>query len=392
MATPSASPIAIAQGEAAYVSYIDEVTKGVAVSTPSMKLQRSIDRNINLKKNILVSKEIRRDRQRAFVRHGMNRIEGSISGELATKSYDDWLAYLFASSWVAVTTSGTPNLAASSSGNTFTRATGNFVTDLYRPGDIIVVTGFSNSANNGLHQVLTVTTTILTVAETLVTEGSSTGRTIALKGKRLDVDTDMTTFNLERGFPDISVYELYKGVTPNTGEIRIQPEDMISIAFGLLGMSMANPSASSVDSSPDETNNDSEPLTAFEGSLYLDGTALSVATGLNISLNNSRVLSGIIGSKYSPDVFEGTLDCTGSLSSFFTSKDNLQDFLDEATPSLFMRMDDLAGNFLNIVMPKIKYTGNDKNPPQQNGVVEEMPFTALSTSTLSCISIQRSNS
>lgn len=74
---------------------------------------------------------------------------------------------------------GAANLAATNS-NTYTRASGSFVTDGFVVGDSIYAENFSNAGNNGTKTVIAVTATVLTVAETLTTEAAPGTNTRAL--------------------------------------------------------------------------------------------------------------------------------------------------------------------------------------------------------------------
>lgn len=58
----------------------------------------------------------------------------------------------------------TVNVVASA--GTFTRTTGNYLTDGFRPGQTIVTSGFSNGGNNTMKVISTVTATIITVTST----------------------------------------------------------------------------------------------------------------------------------------------------------------------------------------------------------------------------------
>jgi len=77
--------------------------------------------------------------------------------------------------------SSTSTLAFTSGTNTITRNSGNFTADLYIVGQTIEITG--TSSNNGTYTVATVSTTTMTVNESLVTESASSTATLrAIKG------------------------------------------------------------------------------------------------------------------------------------------------------------------------------------------------------------------
>lgn len=73
-------------------------------------------------------------------------------------------------------TSSTVRFAATAA-NTYTRTSGSFVTDGFLIGDVVTVTGFLTSTNNGEANVLGVTATTLTVDSATVLEAGTTGST-----------------------------------------------------------------------------------------------------------------------------------------------------------------------------------------------------------------------
>jgi hypothetical protein len=93
---------------------------------------------------------------------------------------------------------------------------------------------------------------------------------------------------------------------------------------------------------------------------------------------NGRVLNGVVGSLYSPVVFEGEAIITGTLSAFVLNANLFNKFLTEATSALWLQLFDADGtDFHNIVMNQIKYTGDTLDPPKEGGVVQQLPFSAM---------------
>jgi hypothetical protein len=384
--------MAIGSGVRVDLSYVAEVTRGTTPGAPSMKKLRTTSRNINLQKNILQTSEVRQDRQKKDVRHGFNRIEGNPGFELSLQAYDDWLEALMGDTFAAVNVAAAPNLGATTT-STFTRAVGSFVTDGFRPGDMIVTTGFSNAANNGNFMVLTVAALSLTVLQTtLVTEASGAGKTLQLKGKRLSPGTALQTFTVERRFNDLAQYQVFTGVIPNTMNLDVKPEQMVSGNFGLIGMGGGGFSGTSLGVPSAAPTN--APLSSFEGTLVEGGTTLGVVTGVELQVENGRTLAPVVGSKYSPDVFDGEIIVTGRAMVFFQNATMFDKWKNETASSIYLRLDDINGtDFMHVVLPTLKYTGGNIDPPQTGPVSLDMPFQALVDNTTGmCMSIQRSNS
>lgn len=386
----------LASGTRARLSYVEEVTRGTTPGSPTMKTLRATTRNVNLVKNMLESAEVRADRQKADVRHGFNRVEGGVGFELSGQSYDDFLAYALGGTWAAAPAVAlTPTLAITGASGTITRSGGSFTADGFRPGDVIQLGSFTDPLNNVLVTIITCGTTTCTVktksGALLVDAAADADATFVYPGKRLDCSTTLKTITLERAFLDIGKYQVFKGVTVDKMSLNIKPEQMVGGQFDLIGMSalaLAGASLGAPSAAPGTS-----PYSSFDGSLFEGGLLNAVCTGLDLSLNNNRQLAGVVGSKYSPDVFDGTADLTGNVMAFFEDEVMFNKFINETESSIFCRLDDLDGtNFMSIVLPRIKYTGGSIDPPQNGPVPIAMPWRALVSSSVgTSMTIQRSN-
>lgn len=385
-----------ASGTLYRVGYVAESTLGTTPSTPTLKLFRGTTRNINPKKNILRSAEIQADRITRSVRHGFNSVEGALGGELSIASFDDWIEAAMASTWSAspIQTTGVNLAIAAGSGGTITRASGSFITDGFRPGDIIVLAGFTAGANNAQWRIASLTATVITVVETgLVNESTAASRTVTLVGSRVDVGVSMKGFTVERQMVDIAQYQPARGVVPNGMNISVRPEAIPTIEFPCIGLSFPVVSGTSLSASPPAAVSTKSPLASFDGSVYEGGSANAAITGITINLANNRALEPVVGSKYSPAMFEGRLMLTGTITMLAANATFLNKFINETGTKLWFRLNDEGGtDFLNFVIPKMVLTGGDINPPESGAVTITVPWEAVyDTTTGSVFSVQRSN-
>jgi hypothetical protein len=377
------------------LTYIEEVTRGTTPATPTLTVLRAIGRNVNLEKEILESAEVRPTRQRSDVRHGFNRVAGNPGFQLSLQDYDDQIEYAMGGTWAAVTTTGTPDMGADGTLNQFTRAAGSWITDGFRPGDIITTTGFTTTANNvTAKRCIAVAATTITMGAdvTLVTEVSGPGQTLDMVGNRIDMGTTLKTMTIERQFQDLTLYQVFRGVAVNQFSLTVSPEAIANGTLDLIGMSSDAISGSSLDATPTAAQ-DTSPFAAFDGALWEGGAIIAVATSLDFNINNQRTLEGVIGSKFSPDVFDGTAIITGNLSVFFESAALQAKFFNETESSLWMRLDDLNGtDFMDFKFYRVKYTGHGMDPGGTGPVTQGMPFEATEQTTYgTAMSVQRSN-
>lgn len=379
-----------ASGILAGTSYVAETTQGVTPGSPTMKSLRLTTKELNLAKELLESQEARSDRETQDVRHGFNSVGGRLGFESSLQSHDDFYEAAMAGTWAAGT-AVTP-IGATASTSVFTRATGSFITDGYRVGDYVTSAGFTAGADNGTFRVTAVAALSLTVSGTLVDEVAGGGKTLNLTGKRLSTGVVMRTFTMERLFPDVTQYEVFRGVSCDGFSLSIKPKQLVGGEFTMLGMIGAGLSATSlgVPTAAPTTN----PITAFNGGIFEGGTAIAVVTGVDAMVKNNRELADVVGSSTSPAVFEGNIETSGTVTALFTDAVMLNKFKNETGSSLAVRMQDPddATQFLNLVIPNLKYVGGNMAPPKKGPIIVTLPFRGLRHATYgTSIWLQRSN-
>jgi len=368
----------------------DETADSAQQVVINLRTLRATGRNVNLEKNILESQEVDPDGQETDARHGFNRVVGSPGFQLSRADYDDFIEFAMGREWDDdIALSGSPDLGVSSAQD-FTRDAGSFITDGFRPGDIIRTASFSNTENNADWRVTAVAATALTVVKTTdgtskpTAESEAGGKSLTFPGKRIDIGTDLCTIVLQRAFADVSQYQVFNGVAVDEWQLNVEPESIIGGTFNLLGMSAAALASSSISGSAVLDSSGNSPFAAFDGEIYEGGSRIAVATSLDYTLSRSRSLNPVIGSRFSPDVFEGTARATGTLTAYFETAALLNKFINETESSLWFRFDDPndSTQFMNIVFPRVKYNGGSMDPPQEGPVPLEMPFRALKASNL----------
>ena len=388
--------MALGSGSLVATRFIAEVTFGTTPATPTMQALRLVaGAGLSLKKDIYQSGEVRSDRYKANVRHGMKKVEGSLNGELSVGAFDAFIEAALGGTWADVTT-GSTSLAAVSGSNTFTRATGSFVTDGFNVGDEIWASGFATGGNNGRTKITAVSALSMTVAKTLASDVSAASRTIkvglAATGKSLKAGSNMKFFSIEEAYTDISQFLLYKGCVINTLDLGIKPGGIVTSNFGFIGQTMGAPAgttaASSVTAAP--TN---APLDSFTGTVMEGGVASSIITSIELKVNNNRSGSGVVGSAVTPAVFEGQSEVNGTVTFLFQDAVQYNKFVNETASSLDIVLNDANGtDFHHVYLPNVKYTGGEINPPKSGPIPITMPFEALYDSVSGTnIIYQRSN-
>ena len=353
-------------------------------------------RSLNLEKDELESARVNADGQQSDSRHGFNRVVGNPSFELSLQDFDPALELALAGLWTPVTIGTVTTLTATISPDNLARAAGSWIDDGIRQGDVIRLTG-DNAGDWVVTQVVD-GSNIRVSSDSGATWAAGSPSAISYPGARLDMGTGVETAVFERAFPDINQYQVFKGVAGNGIQASVSPTEIVSMTWDLLGMSQDAWSGSALDESAVYVTPKNSPFAAFDGALYEDGTKIAVVTGMEFTINRNRQTQPVVGSKFSPDVFEATSNITGTASMFFENATLLNKFVDETETQLTVTFRDPgnANNFMAWTLPRVKYNGGTIDPPTEGPVVIEVPFRALLNSNLNggvntSFSIQRSN-
>lgn len=386
--------MAIASGSRVILATIPEVTLGV---TPAgtLKPLRHTKGMLTLKKEGYKSEEIVSNRQTKDFRLGFREVEASIETELLVQAHDEYYESALAGAFSAPAPVSIATAVVS--GNKLTRATGSFITDGYRVGDIVTLSAFaaSSGANNGTVRLATVSALEVSLvstagapfAKTLIAD--TTG-TMTYAGKRLDCGTTMKPVSIEQGFTDIAQYRIFSGMAVNDLDLKIQPKGMVKATFGLIGKDVTPFTATPKTHSAAGTTT---PLDAFSGAMWEAGVPMALITGIDLKLANGRTTQAVVGSKVTPDIFEGNVDITGTATVLFQDATMFSKFDNETESSLDVLCMNAGGTeFLRFVLPRIKFSTGGIEPPAEGPVPITMEFTALIDSvTGTSFYMQRSN-
>ena len=280
-----------------------ETTWGTKATAGSASYYRRVTGSFQLEKDVYASNEIRPSQQTSDMRHGTRKSSGSINGELAGNSYEEFIQAALRKDFVAgATTGAVTTISATATTNLFTRSGGSFVTDGFDVGSVILNSGFVAPGNNGLFVILSMTATVLTVAplagQTIVTAAAGATVTILQKGKKtytpLTSHTD-DSFTVEEWYPDAVVSRTFLGMQVDTLALSLQPNSMATVDIGFMGKDAETPTGSAYFTTPTAVGGEGI-YSAPDGFLFINGVANGKVTGLNINIANGISQEAVIGS------------------------------------------------------------------------------------------------
>jgi len=378
----------IAQGVKKVLSYKKQTGLGVPASGSGAQQLRRVTSTINLTKETYQSSEIRPDQQIADFRHGSKQVSGTLSGELSSGTYKDFLQSVLRKDFVAISSLTAAAVTFVASTGVITFQTGNPLTAGIKIGNVVRITvGSVNAANlNKNLLVIGVTASTLTVktlnGSALADNATSvTGVTIAIPGKYTYVPETAQTqdyYTVEHWFSDVAQSEVYQDVIQTNAQVKIPANGMATIDFPLVGLDVST-GTSQVLTSPTAISTGGATA-GVNGLLLVSGTPVAIVTSIDFDVNgNISVADAVVGSVSRPDVFQGSVAVTGTFSAYFTDAVFRDYFINETEVSLIIALttDSTAiADFVVFSMSRIKLGGADVSDGA-NGLTRSFPFTAL---------------
>jgi Phage tail tube protein len=376
-----------ASGVFKQLAYKAESTYGTVPSAAGAQSLRRVTSTIDLTKDTYQSAEIRSDQQIADMRHGVRRVTGQISGELSPGTYEDFFAQVLRRDFAAVTAATSQSLTIAGSGPyTITRASGSYLTDGFKVGDVVRITAGSVNASNLNKNVLVtgLTTTVITGVvlngSTMVAEGPISGCTIGPVGKKTFIPASGQTdksFSIEHFYSDLTLSEVFSGCKATKISIGLPPTGMVTVAMDFTGQNITTAGAQYFTSPTAATTTGC--LASVNGVLRIGGSTIATVTGLTLDINASLTGDPVVGSNFVPNQFPGRVLVSGQATAYFDSVTLRDAFINETEIDMiaaFTASSDKDSKFMSFVVPRMKLGGASKNDGE-GGLIQTIPFTAL---------------
>jgi len=369
-------------------------------ATATAQYLRRVTSDLNLTKETYQSNEIRSDFQDADMRHGVQSVDGTISGELSPGTYKMFQESILRKDFTAVAAlSAVTDCAAavtSDPAGTFTSPTAGFLTNGIKIGDVVRCTGWTTTAvNNNTHNfmVTNVTATVLTVTpldgsgNPLVAKIAGDSVIFTVVGKRSYVpETGHTEkwYSIEHYFSDVDLSEVFWDCKVNTASFKLPASGMATSDYSIMGL---NNTDFTTGTSPYFTSvvasSTTGTLAAVNGILLVEGTPVALLTAIDFDIAAGLSSEPVVGSNVKPALFNGKVVVKGNMSVFFTDATFKNYFKNETEVSIacaFTTSNLPAADFMAFSMPRVKVGGSSKDDGEK-GIIQTMPFVALLNTT-----------
>ena len=386
----------LARGVAKKVSYKKEPANAwgdLPTVTTGAKQLRRVTASFNKNVEFIQSAEIRVDRQISDYRGGLASAEGSLNGELSPGTYADFLAAALARDFTAgaAVTGASITIATSGDFYTLTRAAGDFLADGFYVGNIVRLAGAgfapANVGNNLL--VLSATATILTVKtlakNTLTPEGPIASAGVAVVGKQTYAPLTGHTsdsFTFEEFYADVTQSEVYTGNKVGSVALSLPTSGFVTADFSFMGKDLEKTGTAEFFTSPTPANN--EGLTvSVSGAVLVNGVPAGVITSADFTIDRGLEAANVIGSNSAVEIFDGRINVTGNMSTYFEDGTYRDYFINETAISIVIALStgsEPDAEVISFLMPRVKL-GSATRDDGESGLVSQHSFQALLNST-----------
>lgn len=377
--------MAIASGLLKATSYKKQTALGTPATGASGKLARRTSAVFKADRDTFASNEIVTHHQSTGVAYGLQKADGKIDGLLSSATFADLIGSILEKDFAAGVDSGSLTITYGGTTNAWTaaRASGSFLTDGFKVGDVIRASSGSVTANNSrnfyITAVVALTITFRALDEAAVTTGSSTTTTLTVTGKKTHAPTTGHTkdyYTFEEWYSDISKSETFTDCRVAAINVGLPATGNATISIDVVGLNRTL-GTSQVLTSPTVTA--TAIMAAINGLITIGGTVQAVATGITISISNSAANAGaVIGSNVGADVTTGRIMVSGTLTAQFDSTTLQALYAAETNTSISVVLTgDNTGtaDFIAINLPRIKLTG-DAPDDGEKAIIRSYPFTA----------------
>ena len=373
-----------------------ETAWGTLAGAAGAKYLRRVTANFNLTKTQIESQEIRTDYQVADMRHGVRSAEGSLNGELSPGSYADLMASVVAKDFAvggkAVAAGGTAagngvTIAASGAFFTITRTAGSWLTDGFKVGTVVAMTGaglnVANVGNNVL--IASMSATVLTVVAisgtALVAEGPINPVDVATRGKVTYAPLTGHTndsYTIEEWYSDIAQSEVYTGMKVGSMNVQLPATGLVTCDFSFMGKNLEQTGTSQYFTTPAAAGTDGI-FAAVSGALIVNGTPVALITSLDFTVDRGMEAANVVGSNFAADIFTGRIRVNGNFSTYFQDAVFRDYFQDEDVISVVVALstgEEKDADVVAFTMPKVKL-GSATKDDGELGIVQQHSFVAL---------------
>lgn len=317
--------------------------------------------NYDVKKE--TSKELRSDRQIGYAVPVSANASGGFNFHLNYAEYDDILASTLQNPWsvygtngVGTTFTGTFTATTITAGAAPTGANAFTTLQLGQWFRILAPT----NANDGLllrvSTAVAPTTTVITLDANTPAVVAASVTLCAVQTSRLTNGATQTSFSIEKEFPDVTQFIVYKGQTPGKLNLKFVSAALTDGSIEFMGKSgtrgvVTSMPGTAINSQTYNIHNSATGVgKVWEGNAPLTSTFIKSA---DLTFDNVQRMREAIGNFGAISIGSGTIAMTGTLEMYFADGALYDKFIANTYTSLVLSSQDESGNGYVITLPRV---------------------------------------
>lgn len=224
---------------------------------------------------------------------------GDLNYEFSARTFDKLLpAAFFSPDWAADASITDTGIDADAADNSLNALSG---LDIFDPGELIRIDGFTTSGNNGFATVVSATATKIVVSGIMLTTEAAGASVTLTNGDKIGVGSTRHTFSAIKKYTDINVFAIFRGLHVGSMSLDIPEEGIISGSFSMAGLSGETAQTDFVGGS--DTTNASTSTVAMGsatnlGTIAIDGASLeglACISAMTMELSNNLQVQRCLG-------------------------------------------------------------------------------------------------
>jgi hypothetical protein len=372
------------------LAFVVESTFGTFPSgPPTLADLRYTSEDLHVETDTTRSNEIRSDRQNpGYIRTSI-RAAGTISGEFSYGAYDTFLEAALQGTWDSAVTVASSDTAvsAANSDNSFNH-TGSW-DNTPTAGQWIQVSGFTESANNGVFKIVSATSSKIIVEGGTLTDEVAGDSIDITRGAEVKNGVTTRSFSIEKSFEDLAnEFEQLTGMTVDTFDLEVPTEGIVTCSFGFLGKIGASAASTGGDGSNTAAASNDIMNSIDHVSGVLEGATLASfdLISLGLSMRNASAPRPQVGSLGAVSMRNGSFEVDGTLQAYYDTKTTMDKYLNNTVTALAAVMEDDDSNVFVFDMPRVKFTSGQRVAGGINtDIIADMAFGVERHTTEDCM-------
>ena len=196
------------------------------------------------------------------------------------------------------------------------------------------------------------------------------------------VGTTPKYFTIEDAAEDISQFRKFTGMAVSGMSVSIAPNQMVSTTFDMVGKDMTQAATTASTGGTPTAASSNQPFDSYSGTISDGGSAVSIVTSIDFSIQNSLAPTFVVGSDAAQSLEYGRAVVEGTMTVYYEDATLINKFLNETESTIEVSVDDpTAANSYTFLFPRVKYNGASVPVQNPQSRLITMPFVGLYDAT-----------